>query len=478
MSEERSSRELTRVICPVCGTVNASTVNFCQSCWSRLETGQVVSEAESRRYEAAVQRRARRARWRRRALLASLGAFALIFAAVIVLFAYLLPPPSLPPASTRLTSASAAGEWAMAGYDLGHTRFVPHPYALRQGRLKWKVSVNAPFLTTPVAVADSVYVAGGDGRVIALDTATGEHRWQVRVGSPVDSSPAVAGDRLYLALRDRSLLALDRTSGTALWAVQAGGPLVAPPLVVEGRVYAVSAVAGEVIGVDAATGEIVWQGSLKGSWLTSAVSWAGHTMVVAAGNEVFYFDTRTGRHVFSYRSPIGSIVGAPVVAGGTVYAAISPGNILALDVKARTPFWEPHLLPIWRQLAVWGVAPQPPRPSGLLGGYVTRGRLLAPPAVTDSAFYFGTTGGRIVAVDRQSRQVLWSYQGKGEVRGAPAVVNETIYVGAGDHLYALNARSGEVLWSFQTAAPIATDIVVTAEAVYVGDVASTLYAIE
>jgi outer membrane protein assembly factor BamB len=54
-----------------------------------------------------------------------------------------------------------------------------------------------------------VYIGGSDGKVYALDTATGRLRWAYTTGSHVDSSPAVAGGTVYAESDDGTVYALD-----------------------------------------------------------------------------------------------------------------------------------------------------------------------------------------------------------------------------------------------------------------------------
>lgn len=474
-SEAGLAPEPKSIVCRLCGTVNAYSDSFCRRCWSPLAAGRVVSATEAQHYQAGAARRARWAGWRRRALL---GMLAAAIATLLGFWVHSPPPSSMPSGATSISSASAPGEWAMDGHNLAHTRSIPQFHTPISGRLKWSVSLDALSLTAPVVADGTIYLATGDGRALALNAATGAQQWQREVGSPADSSPALAGDSLYLALRDRRLLALDRATGEAMWTFVADGPLVAPPAVMRGVVYVVSAVDGRLMAVDATAGRELWQDKLEDSWITSAPSWAGHTIVVATANKVFYFDTLSGDNVFTYELPIGNVVGAPAIVAGTAYVAVDRGGIVALAVEARAPFWEQPIRPIWGQLWLWGMAPRPPRPSGLLWGYGTRGRLSAPPAVTEEAIYYGTSRGLIVALHRGTREVIWSFQAGGEVRSAPALAGDTAYVGAGNRLYALKARTGEVAWSFQTAKNIGTPVVVTAGGVYIADQGGTLYAIE
>ena len=477
-SEHRS------IICRVCGTVNEYGGTFCQDCWCRLEGGRVVSEGAVLRHYADQERRARWGRWRRRVLVW------LLTASVAGLLAFCLSPaPSspLPSGSTMASSNSNPGEWAMYGYDLAHTRSIPEQQS-HSGRLKWRVNLEASPVTAPVVVGDWVYIATNDSRLLALDAASGAVRWETPLGAPANGTPAVDDERLYVALPNKRLMALDRETGDVLWSFRAPGPLLWSPIVVNGAVYVVSAVEGRLTSVDAVTGEKLWQRDVGKGWSGSPVTWTGKWLVVATGDQIFYFDVGTGENFFTYNVVSGRVVGTPAVLDGTTYVAVDIGAYVAVDIGAilvldidtdtRAPFWERPTRRIWGNLYVWGLAPRPPASSGLMWGYFVGESLIAPPAVTEEALYFGTRSGQVVALDLETREPRWTYQGAGAVLGAPAVAGDTLYVGAGDHLYAISTDTGEVSWSFQTMRRISGDVVVTSAAVYVVDEGATLYAIE
>jgi outer membrane protein assembly factor BamB len=80
----------------------------------------------------------------------------------------------------------------------------------------------------PTVAGDKVFVFGADGRLAAVDRASGELRWSldtherfaVRKGFfGASASPLVLGDRLFLNVggRDASLIAFDTRDGNALW---------------------------------------------------------------------------------------------------------------------------------------------------------------------------------------------------------------------------------------------------------------------
>jgi outer membrane protein assembly factor BamB len=112
-------------------------------------------------------------------------------------------------------------------------------------------------------VADGhVYLGTRHGRLVAVDTATGEEAWRFTVGADIASSPAVANGTLYFGADQ--FYALDAATGERTWAVDLPEGTRwsnSSPAIVDGVVYVCSGVAGgtgAVVALDASDGERLW----------------------------------------------------------------------------------------------------------------------------------------------------------------------------------------------------------------------------
>lgn len=95
-----------------------------------------------------------------------------------------------------------------------------YAFARQGGGLRWSFSTASGLLPTrpysrtggdvlasPVISGDVVYVGATDGRLYALDLATGAVRWQARIGAPIRGAVALSGNALYVAAADGMLYA-------------------------------------------------------------------------------------------------------------------------------------------------------------------------------------------------------------------------------------------------------------------------------
>ncbi len=101
------------------------------------------------------------------------------------------------------------------------------------GDILWVFDSNVPVLTvrgtsTPILSSNVVYAGFANGRVLALDANTGAIVWEVRVAISqgrseierivdVDGSMALAGSELYAASYQGRIVAIDIASGRKLW---------------------------------------------------------------------------------------------------------------------------------------------------------------------------------------------------------------------------------------------------------------------
>lgn len=474
--DEGSPSPTLCVICRTCGTVNEYGEHYCSRCWARLDRGRIVTREEGQRWAEGRTRWGQRQRRLRRSALA---VFIIGIAAVGVILGLWQsrPPGRLPHPTSDITALLAPGGWVTEGYDPQNSRAIDGPHPPLAGQVKWRYKASGAFLSSPTVIDDTVYICTGDGTLAALDQGSGAILWRVDGLGPLDSSPAVADGLLYLGLRNGELKAFDRRSGQLLWGVPTSGPIVASPTVVGGEVFV--GTGGEMAhSFDAATGQERWRHPVS-DWIVNAISVQGDTAVAAASRSIHFFDIPTGKEVFVYQTVTAGIAGAPVIKDNAVYLLLENGFILALDLKARGAFWEKPLRRVWGQLHLWGMAPRPPAPRGLIWSYSAPGRAGGGGlAVSDDAIYFTTSRGQLVAVDRITQQERWTVSLGGLGETAPAVAGNVVYVGSGSYLYAVDASRGEPLWRVPLEERASTDVVVTPKAAYIGDRAGNLYAVE
>jgi len=220
---------------------------------------------------------------RYRALLAALAAAAALVAC---------GPPDTPSGSSAVMDtenqlAADAGDWLMYGRTYDEQRYSPLTQIDDQTvgtlGLAWHLELDTTrgLEATPLVKDGVIYTTSSWSVVYAIDAASGEQLWRYdpRVDRPrvarficcdvVNRGVALYDGKIYVGTLDGRLIALDAASGTPVWDVATtdttrpyaitGYPRIADGKVLIGNAGAEYGVRGYVSAYDAETGELIWR---------------------------------------------------------------------------------------------------------------------------------------------------------------------------------------------------------------------------
>jgi outer membrane protein assembly factor BamB len=378
--------------------------------------------------------------------------------------------------SENLESAPQSGEWTMFRRDQGHTGTINLGDVLPKGILKWSFETGSAIHSSPAVVNGIVYVGSRDYNIYALDAKTGEKIWAFRTGSWVESSPVVVNGVVYCGSNDGELYALDATTGAKLWSFPTDYAIRSSPAVADGKVY-IGSDDYHVYAVDATTGTEVWNCRANNLVLSSPAVTEGIVVVGSMDGSCYAINAQNGRHRLEFQTH-SSIVASPAVKDGIAYIINTSGVLWAIKADARNWLWENKLKVFWNALWLYGVAPQPPMPSGYLWSTPLRANVNSSPAILDNNIYLGS-GNNVVSLDLSSHETQWTFTTGDWVMSSPAVTDTVIYVGSYDgRLYALDRATGTELWDSPTGDIITSSPAVADGMVYVGSHDGKLYAFE
>ncbi len=186
----------------------------------------------------------------------------------------------------RLAKATTDGEWLAVGRTYDEQRYSPltkiNTGNVNQLGLAWyhEFDTNRGQEATPVVVDGVMYVTTAWSKVYALDAKTGAQKWafdpKVDGGKAVDAccdvvnrGVAVWKGKVYVGALDGRLIALDAATGKQVWSVQTtdtskpytitGAPRVVKDKVLIGNGGAEYGVRGYVSAYDVNTGKMVWR---------------------------------------------------------------------------------------------------------------------------------------------------------------------------------------------------------------------------
>lgn len=239
-------------------------------------------------------------------------------------------PHSLAPSDPTLTIPAA--DWPQLQRDPQHTGYTPQqvnpPY-----RYYWRWN-EVPFAsrTQPVVADNRLFIGSLNGQMYALDAdqdAGGGPPtilWSRDVGAPIRDTAAVYNGRVYFGAYDGRVHALDAATGNPVWSFQTGGGVAVAPVVDNGVVY-IGSTDGVFYALDAATGALRWNYNVGAPILTSAALSADGQTVFFGAEDLYAYALRTSNGALRWRTRLqGQSLAErwPVVVGNTVIYRSQP----------------------------------------------------------------------------------------------------------------------------------------------------------
>ena len=327
--------------------------------------------------------------------------------------------------------------------------------------IAWSTPLSpATPVTAPVVSDGKVFAGSNDGRLYALDEASGALLWSATTGASIVHSPAVDAGRVFVGSDDGKFYAYPISCTTPcapLWTRQLAGGMSAPPAVADGVVYvgASRGTDGDLWAFDAATGAIIWRAQPNERPTTPAVA---NGMVYVTAGALFAYPTACGNPC-TYAWAGQGAGSQPVVSGGFVY--VDAGFVNHFEVFAASPSCTTPCPLAWDAFtmshahtapAVGGGKVYLAEGSGVVqafpatcassscsalwtatitspGGWYEKSSPLPSPALANGVLYLGANDGNLYALDAATGSTL-AAKNVGSVLSAPAVVNGTVYVGS------------------------------------------------
>ncbi len=215
------------------------------------------------------------------------------------------------------------------------------------GVREWLYSRSVPALSlrghsAPVLVPDGVVAGFDNGRLSALDLASGSPAWEATVAVPegrtdlermvdLDADPLVIGGDLFAGTYQGRVAGIALASGQIAWAreVSVIGGLAADA----DNLYATDA-EGRLWAFDRRNGASVWRlDDLEGLQLTAPVMHNDYVLVAGSDGVSNWIDARDGRIVARYEHGNSRISAAPLVVDGQAYVLDLRGRLHALNIE-------------------------------------------------------------------------------------------------------------------------------------------------
>ena len=172
-------------------------------------------------------------------------------------------------------------------------------------------------------------------------TVVAKLQWTTRVGAvnfPLDVH--VVGSTVFIAGSDGSVAAVDARNGADLWRASVGSPLAAG-VGSDGKIAAVVTQGNEVVAL--LEGREIWRQKLGAQAYTSPFVAGGRVFVLAADRSVTAFDGQTGKKLWAQQRPNDPLVlkqsGVLLAVGDTLVVGLA-GRLTGLNPSSGILRWE------------------------------------------------------------------------------------------------------------------------------------------
>jgi outer membrane protein assembly factor BamB len=181
-----------------------------------------------------------------------------------------------------------------------------------------------------LAVADgSLYFGCSDGKIYALDAATGDKLWEFQTGDKVWSTPTISNGVVYIGSFDNIIYALSADDGSKLWEYETEGAIISTPLVYNETVY-FGSFDRTFYALYASDGTLKWS-IAGGNWFWATPVMHNDTIYASClDNKIYALRSGNGDIIaeIELESPVSS---TPVFYGSDIIVASRNGAINKID---------------------------------------------------------------------------------------------------------------------------------------------------
>lgn len=342
--------------------------------------------------------------------------------------------------------------------------------------IAWRVQTGGPVRSSPVIVGGTLFVGSTDGKVYALDAATGAARWQYAAGASVSATPAVANGVVVVEAIDGSIHGISQTTGRRNWRIatgadaklawgyESGDNWTSSPTIV-GNTVLVGSGDGALYALDLATGRTRWKAETKGR-IRSTPAVSGDQVVVGSfDGHVYSFDRTTGKEKWSFATEgvnfasdtFGydrkSIQSSPAIAGDVVLAGARDGFFYGIDLATGKERWRVDHKISWVNCS---------------------------PAVSDGLAFIGSSDAQFLqAVDVKTGAQRWRADTLGVIWASPSVAGGVVYTPTTrGPLYAFDKNTGKELWRVRFTGGTYSSPTIDGNRLYIGNDDGSVYALD
>jgi outer membrane protein assembly factor BamB len=292
--------------------------------------------------------------------------------------------------------------------------------------LRWSVKSQNIIEGNPIIYDQTVYVGSSEGKLLALDLATGQKKWEYATGAGILAAPAARDGAVYVGDVKGVFHCVEAATGKPRWSVPTQGKTLCaanfgPDKIIFGsydfHLYCVTP-----------EGKIAWQCKTKEKVHGTPAIAGNRVLVGGCDQSLHVIDLDKGQEVTAIALN-GHCGASAAVRGDHVYLGNMANKFLAIDWKKGAIQWEFE---------------------------AKRGAqaFLSSAAVTDEVVVAGSRDKHVRAWQRQTGMELWAFATKGRVDSSPIIAGQRVVVTSlSGQLHVLDLARGAEVAQFELNGP-------------------------
>jgi outer membrane protein assembly factor BamB len=251
-----------------------------------------------------------------------------------------------------------------------------------------QTSVPTAIYSTPVVDKDLVYISTYRGQVYALTIARGADRWVYpRTGSigAIVGSPVIANETIYISSSDSMVYALDTIHGDLKWK-------------------------SEILDEEGKRHEKLW---------TSLVVHDGAVYMSTFDGHIYALSAETGELDWSFESEAG-FASSPAIYEDTIFLGSFDRYLYGVEIGSDMPIWK---FPEEEPAGNW---------------------FWASPVISEGIVYTGCLDGLVYAIEAKTGEAIWEFDAESPIVSSPVFMDNLLIVAAeSGNVYVINPETGD-----------------------------------
>jgi outer membrane protein assembly factor BamB len=193
----------------------------------------------------------------------------------------------------------------------------------QSGLTSWMRTLPSPIRGVISINLNLLFATSAEGRLYAIKKDTGEIKWLNYNSSPFSFLHSLEGEMLYISDTSGDIIAIEQESGRILWRYRTRKTLRAPVAVSANIVYA-GAGDGYVFAIDRLTGRIKWR-VRTGAAVQAVLAAEKCILATSLDNFIYCLSPQNGAKLWK-RQLAGRVAAPPLVLSGSVLVAPLVGD--------------------------------------------------------------------------------------------------------------------------------------------------------